>query len=163
MAEYKLTPKMELFVQGLVRGESQRQAFLNAGYSNQKGNMDRVDREASVLLSKPMVSQRYNQLFAKHEKKALWTRERATNELLDLVRLVKEEQTKKTVKTVDEQGNEYEIVPIDITEAVKAIMQPIKELNSMGGFNKQNINMEADISVSTVEEHINKVESKERF
>ncbi|MBG9981736.1 terminase small subunit [Aerococcaceae bacterium DSM 111020] len=76
-----LTPKQERFVQGIVAGLSQRQAYIKAGYSTNNKTDNYIDVEASKLFSNPKVFHRYQELMDEHKEKALWTREEAVEAL----------------------------------------------------------------------------------
>jgi phage terminase small subunit len=78
----KLTPKQEKFVQGVVSGLSQREAYKKAGYSVDGKTNEYIDIKASELMKNGKVLVRYNELLDEHKKKALWTREKAVEELL---------------------------------------------------------------------------------
>ena len=76
-----LTPKQEKYVQGLVAGLSQRQAYIGA-YPNAKNwKESTADSRASETLKNSKVLGRYNELMNEHKEKALWTREDAVNTL----------------------------------------------------------------------------------
>ncbi len=64
----------ELFAQALARGETQRQAYVTAGYEQHDGN-------ASRLSNNERVSQRVEWLKAKAAKKTVLTREKWLNKL----------------------------------------------------------------------------------
>ena len=131
-----LTAKEEKYVQGLVAGLSQRQAYLKA-YPNSKEWKDRtVDSRASELLKKSNVLGRYNELMIQHKDKALWTREQAVNDLIWL-----KEQAKKSIKEQDEgyirQGTST------------AYVNAIKELNALEDVypdKTQNININGELN-----------------
>lgn len=75
----KLTPKQELFVQGIISGLSQRQAYRQA-YKAEKMTDKTVDERASKLLKEYKVSTRYRELLKEFSNMALWSREQAFNE-----------------------------------------------------------------------------------
>lgn len=75
----KLTTKQELFVQNLVAGQSQRQAYRSA-YNAKKMTDKTVDETANKLLKNPKVSARYRELLKQFSNMALWSREQAFNE-----------------------------------------------------------------------------------
>ena len=77
-----LTPKQEKYVQGLVAGLSQRQAYIEAGYSTDNKTNSYIDKEASLLFKNRKVFERYKILMDEHKEKALWTREQAVNDLI---------------------------------------------------------------------------------
>lgn len=56
-----LTVKQEKFLQGIINGMSQREAYRNA-YDTKKMSDNAVDREASLLMKNPKLSQRLLEL-----------------------------------------------------------------------------------------------------
>lgn len=75
----KLTPKQELFVQGIISGLSQRQAYRQA-YKAEKMSDETVDSKASELLKNGKVTVRYRELLKQFSNMSLWSREQAFNE-----------------------------------------------------------------------------------
>ena len=75
----KLTTKQELFVQQLVAGQSQRQAYRRA-YNAEKMSDAVVDNKASAIFNKGEVRVRYRELLKQFSNMALWSREQAFNE-----------------------------------------------------------------------------------
>lgn len=75
----KLTPKQELFVQGIISGLSQRQAYRQA-YKSEKMTDIAVDVQASKLLKNPKITLRYRELLKQFSNMSLWSREQAFNE-----------------------------------------------------------------------------------
>lgn len=76
----KLTPKQELFVQGIISGLSQRQAYRQAYPSAVKWRDKVVDNKASELLKNGEVLVRYRELLKQFSNMSLWSREQAFNE-----------------------------------------------------------------------------------
>jgi phage terminase small subunit len=56
-----LTPKQELFVQGIIKGLSQADAYREA-YECKKMSDNAIYREASLLMDNPKVAQRLKEL-----------------------------------------------------------------------------------------------------
>ena len=79
-----LTTKQEIFVQRLIEGYSQREAYKFA-YNCEKMKDTTIDVEASKLLSNPKVSIRYQELLEEHKQKALWNRSKAEEKLMWLL------------------------------------------------------------------------------
>lgn len=75
----KLTPKQELFVQGIISGLSQRQAYRQA-YKAEKMSDTVVDNKASAIFNKGEVRVRYRELLKQFSNMSLWYREQAFNE-----------------------------------------------------------------------------------
>lgn len=108
----KLTAKRELYVQGLISGLSQREAYKRAGYS---ANAVNIDRDASMLFKNPQVFQRYQELLEEHKQKALWTREEAVSDLLWL-----KARSRESIEEIGvRQANS------------NALLNTIKELNTL--------------------------------
>lgn len=75
----KLTPKQELFVQGIISGLSQRQAYRKA-YKAEKMSDEAVDVKASRIFKEAKIRLRYRELLKQFSNMSLWSRERAFNE-----------------------------------------------------------------------------------
>ena len=80
-----LTTKQEIFVQRLIEGYSQREAYKFA-YNCEKMKDTTIDVEASKLLSNPKVSLRYEELKNELKQKMFYTVEKA-NEDLEWIKL----------------------------------------------------------------------------
>ena len=78
-----LTPKQERFVQELIKGKSQRDAYRIAYPSSKKWKDNSVDREASVMIKKPKVSQRYEELRQKTEEKVTYDAAQVKNIIIE--------------------------------------------------------------------------------
>ena len=76
----KLTQKQELFVQGIISGLPQRQAYRQAFPSSKKWKESTVDVKASELLRNGKVLVRYRELLKQFSNMSLWSREQAFNE-----------------------------------------------------------------------------------
>lgn len=70
----KLTVKQEKFVQCLIEGKSQRQAYIEAGYSTKNKKPEYIDTRACELFKTSKVVGRYNEIMGEHKEKALITR-----------------------------------------------------------------------------------------
>ena len=76
-----LTTKQEIFVQRLIEGNSQREAYKFA-YDAENMKDETIDKRASELFSKGEIKGRYEELLNEHKEKALYTREEAVNDLI---------------------------------------------------------------------------------
>lgn len=107
----RLTPKQEKYVQGLIQGLTQREAYKRA-YNAKNMSNNSIDREASLLLKNPKVSQRYEELRTKLLKSAeettLVTAEKVIKEIasiaFDDISNYLEFRTEKVVVDYDENG-----------------------------------------------------------
>jgi phage terminase small subunit len=67
-----LTPKQERFIQNIVSGMSQRQAYKDA-YNAENMTDESIDVEACKLFNDTKISQRYQELIDKLEEETLMT------------------------------------------------------------------------------------------
>ena len=79
-----LTTKQEIFVQRLIEGYSQREAYKFA-YNAENMKDETIDARASKLLKEYKVSTRYDELMEEHKKQALWSRAKAEEKLMWLL------------------------------------------------------------------------------
>lgn len=127
-----LTAKQEKYVQGLVAGLSQRQAYKNAYPNSEKWKDNAIDSNASTLLSDTKVSQRYKELMDEHKDKALWTREEAVSALKWLL--------DKSVKSIEIQDEEY--VRQGTANALLGAIQELNKMEDLYPESKHNIKQE---------------------
>ena len=76
-----LTPKREKFVQNLIAGMSQREAYRGAFPSSVKWKDSTVDSKASELFGNDEILERYRELQQEFADRALYTREEAVTDL----------------------------------------------------------------------------------
>lgn len=79
-----LTKKQEDFVQGILNGMSQREAYRNA-YSAEKMSENAIDREASLLLKNPKVAQRFSELRKEMAKPTIMTAQQRLEFLTNVI------------------------------------------------------------------------------
>lgn len=79
-----LTTKQEIFVQRLIEGNSQREAYKFA-YSCKNMKDATIDNNAYKLMQNNEISTRYKELLEEHKNKALWNRGLAEEKLLWLL------------------------------------------------------------------------------
>lgn len=91
-----LTMKQEQFVQNLIKGMSQREAYFEA-YDAKKMSINAVDKEASVLMKNPKITQRYQELQDALAKASVMT---AAERLKYLTGVVKETEKEKMTLVV---------------------------------------------------------------
>ena len=114
----RLTAKQEKYVQGLVAGLSQRQAYIKAYPNARKWNDNSVDSRASNLLKTDKVLTRYNELLDEHKDKALWTREDSVNKLIWLI--------EKATVSIEEHDEGY-----TRQATANALLNAVQELNKL--------------------------------
>lgn len=107
-----LTVKQEIFVQRLIEGDTQTDAYRFA-YNCDNMKDATISNNAYKLMQNNEISTRYKELLEEHKQKALWTRGKAEKELMWLLEKSKEDIEYKGLK----QANS------------SAMMNSIKELN----------------------------------
>lgn len=139
-----LTAKQEKFIQGIVTGLSQREAY-KAAYDVKSMSDNAIDREACLLMKNPKIAQRHKELVDEIAIPAIMT---AQERLEYLTRLIKEEETER-VLTI---GGEFIERKADFNAKLKAI----DLMNKMQGEYVQKIeadvNSEVNISIELVED-----------
>ena len=79
-----LTTKQELFIQGLIKGYSQREAYKLAYEADNMKN-ETIDSKASILFKTEKIRARYEELIKEYKENALWNRSKAEEKLLWLL------------------------------------------------------------------------------
>ena len=131
-----LTAKQEKFVQNLIKGMTQRQAYKNS-YDAENMKDETIDNEASKLFNNNEVSARYQELMSKLEDEAIMTAKQRMIWLSDVVR--------GNVKHISYGGNgeEYENEAY-IGDKIKAV----DTLNKMSG--EYTTKIEGNLDVTTI-------------
>ena len=78
-----LTTKQERFVQELIKGKSQRQAYRIAYPSSKKWKDASVDQKASTLFANVKVKSRYDELYRKTEEKITYDAAEVKNIIIE--------------------------------------------------------------------------------
>ena len=125
-----LTPKQERFIQNIVSGMSQRQAYKDA-YNAENMTDESIDVEACKLFNNPNISIRYKELMDKVEDKAIMS---ARERMIWLSGVI--------CDVIKEQG----LKEADINTKIKAI----DTLNKMSG--EYITKVEADVGVKRLED-----------
>ena len=126
----RLTAKQEKFVNALVAGMSQREAYLCA-YNVQRMKPDTIDSKASRLFAEGRIRERFDALVAEAARAACWTRERAIADLLEVrdIALGHIRQTAELRVHFDEHSKRdlADLPP----NAVKLVVSSTAELNKL--------------------------------
>ena len=80
-----ITTKQELFIQGLIKGYSQREAYKVAYEADNMKN-ETIDSKASILFKTEKIRARYEELKNELKEKAFYTVEKA-NDYLNWIKL----------------------------------------------------------------------------
>ena len=126
-----LTTKQELFIQGLIKGYSQREAYKLA-YEAENMKNETIDSKASILFKTEKIRARYEELKNELKEKAFYTVEKANDDLNWIKLKAKEDIEAKGIKQAN--ANTYlgavkqqiELNGITIKEAKKDIDNVIK-------------------------------------
>lgn len=130
----KLTLKQEKYVQNLIKGMSQRQAYKNA-FDTANMKDETIDNKAYLLLKKDEVRVRYEELTKKAEDEAIMSAIERKKWLSDVI--------KGNIKHISysSNGDEYENEAY-ISDKLKAV----DLLNKMDNSYQQNIKIERTVN-----------------
>lgn len=124
----RITTQQLNFLENILKGETQYQAYLNAYPSSKSWKRDSVDQAAYQLFRLEHIQMKFKEMQKRIEdkivKKSVWTTEMAIEKLTNLA---------KQAETEIQESNK-----INMTR-VQAILGAVKELNSMHGYNEKNI------------------------
>lgn len=134
-----LTPKQERFIQNIVSGMTQRQAYKDA-YNAENMADETIDSEASRLFNDHKISARYQELISKLEDKAIMN---AQERMKWLTEVIQEIQKEKKTTIQDGEVFSYEEIA-DLNTKMKAI----DILNKMSG--EYVTKLEGDIGITSI-------------
>lgn len=120
----KLTPKQEKFIQNVVSGMSQREAYKNS-YNAENMEDKTIDEAASRLFNDSKISARYKELMEKLEDEAIMT---AKQRMIWLSEVVKGIQKEKEAVFTD-----GDIVIKDVETDISTKIRAVDTLNKMSG------------------------------
>ena len=136
MAE-KLTLKQEKFVQNLIKGMSQREAYKNS-YDAKKMKDETIDTRACELFKNSKIKARYEELLKRLEDKAIMSAEERMKWLSKVI--------KADIKVAREYDNEVKEYDPYMSDRLKAM----DILNKMDG--QYTTKIEGNISVEKIED-----------
>ena len=114
-----LTAKQEKFVQNIIEGMSQADAYRSAGYNCKKMSNNAIWHEASQLMDNPKVAQRVQELREQLEDKAIMTAKERLKWLTEVIQSERE-KTDTKLKAVDimnkMQGEYVQKVEADVKQ-----------------------------------------------
>lgn len=120
-----LTPKQEKFVQNLIKGMSQREAYKNS--YDAKGMLDKtIDENACRLFNDSKIHARYQELQGKLETKAIMTAQERMELLTEIAAGIK----KEIDKVVTPSGK---VVDVEKESNLSTRMKALDILNKMSG------------------------------
>ena len=132
-----LTPKQEKFVQNLIKGMSQREAYKNS-YDAENMSDEAIDVEACRLFNSPNISLRYQELQDKLMDEAIMTAQERMKFLTDVIK-----GNKKAHKMYVADGD---LVEYDEEADFNAKLKALDLMNKMDG--QYTTKIEADVNQS---------------
>lgn len=132
-----LTPKQEKYVQNLVKGMSQREAYKNSYNANNMKDTT-IDKKASELFQRGEIRGRYDELVKRLEDTAIMD---AQERMKWLTKVVKGDVKEKYTYWNDSEQYDGER-EADLTTKIKAI----DTLNKMDNSYQQNVKINGTIS-----------------
>jgi len=150
-----LMPKQREFIHLIVyQGLTKEEAFAHShqiSFANTP--IEKLRPRATRAFYTPHINSYYHSLMeevrARETKKAVWTKEVATEKLMRLI-----ERAEKDLYGVDKNGNRVGNEMQLTMGRLNAIVLPVKELNLMNGLNQTNVNLEGCIVQISGEENI---------
>ena len=128
--EYGLTPKQENFVQGLISGMGQAEAY-KAAYSTKRMTSKSIDETASNLRKDPKISSRILGIQRQNENTAIWTRAEA----LERLKRIADEARQATSEPILDSKNNVVGVRHN-SQAASVELKSIEQAAKMCGFNE---------------------------
>lgn len=161
----RITPQQEKFIAELLKGKTQRHAYLAAYPKYKNWKPSSLDAEASKLWKQPKIRQRYDELLEKYreseQQKVKWTREESVKALrfvveanqreierieqaaedeLDALLVEMNKNPNKATTLMSQYITKKKAKRISMTNN-KGITDAVSELNKMQGFNEETINV----------------------
>lgn len=147
--ESMLTPKQEKFVQGIIEGKSQADAY-RAAYNTKKMTDGAIYVEASILMNNPKVTLRLTELRNQAMKPTIMS----VQERLELLsRIANGEEPERIAQIVDGEVVEYKV-----PASLKTRREAIDTMNKMTGDYTQKV--EATV---TYEDNLRKLIGEDEY
>lgn len=138
-----LTAKQEKFIQNIVKGMSQREAYKDA-YDTKRMSDNAIDREASLLMKNPKIAQRHKELVDAIAKPTIMTAQERLEYLSGVIRGTECEKITVVV--------EGEPVEVDAPASIKNRLSAIDLMNKMQG--EYTTKIEGELKVAKLEDLI---------
>ncbi|MBQ4263128.1 MAG: terminase small subunit [Bacilli bacterium] len=142
-----LTPKQERFIQNIVSGMSQRQAYKEA--FGAEYDDDAIDSNASTLFNSTKIQQRYKEIINKLEEETIMTAKQRMKWLSDVINGNIKEKT--AILKTDADGNS-KLVEQEFPSKLDTKIKALDTLNKMDG--EYITKIEGEIGVTTIRVNI---------
>ncbi|MCI8466973.1 MAG: hypothetical protein HFI08_02115 [Bacilli bacterium] len=146
-----LTIKQEKFVQNLINGMSQREAYKNS-YNASKMKDKTIDDKASLLFKQEEIRARYEELAKKLEDQSIMS---AKERMKWLSKVVNGEIKEKVSMIVTDKDGNQKTIEQDVSSKLKIKIMALDTLNKMDNSYKQTIEVH-NPKATKVLESINK-------
>ena len=121
----ELTAKQEKFIQNIVSGMSQREAYKDA-YNAENMKDETIDKEASLLFNTPKITERHKELLEELKDKAIMTAKERMVWLTNIIKDIQKEELSENIKG--------EIINIGSKNAdLNTKLKALDTLNKMSG------------------------------
>lgn len=151
----RLTIKQEKFIQNLIQGMSQREAYKNA-YNALNMKDETIDTKACNLLKKDKVGARYNELLEEIRKKdlenSIMTAEKRRKWLSDIINGKEKETLINKIGGVS--------IPLEVDVDITTKLKALDILNKMDGEYTQKVENKVTMSY---EEELQKVVDEDEY
>ena len=136
-----LTPKQEKFVQNLIKGMSQREAYKNS-YDASNMKDETIDKEACLLFNDSKITERYKELQNRISDKAIMSAEDRMKLLTEIATGIMKEKD----KVVTPKGT---VVDVEKESNLTTRMKALDILNKMSGeyIQKVEANVNSDVHI----------------
>lgn len=138
-----MTAKQEKFIQNIVTGMSQREAYKDA-YDTKRMSDNAIDREASLLMKNPKIAQRHKELVDAIAKPSIMSAQERLEYLTGVIK-----GTEKEHKVAVADGYTYEY---DEQASIKNKLNAIDLMNKMQG--EYTTKIEGEFKVAKLEDLI---------
>lgn len=134
-----LTQKQEKFVQGIIEGKSQAEAY-RAAYNCENMSDNAIYREASLLIDTPKIAQRLKEIREQMMKPTIMS----VQERMELLsRIASGQEPEREAHIVN-----GEVVEVEVPASLKERRSAIDLLNKMTGEYVQKVEAEVNTSVN---------------
>ena len=134
-----LTQKQEKFVQGIIEGKSQAEAYRSA-YNCENMSDNAIYREASLLIDTPKIAQRLKEIREQMMKPTIMS----VQERMELLsRIASGQEPEREAHIVN-----GEVVEVEVPASLKERRSAIDLLNKMTGEYVQKVEAEVNTSVN---------------
>ena len=130
-----LTDKQEKYIQEIVAGKTQRQAYFVAYPKSKKWKPKTVDEAASKLFALSKVNTRYNELIERHKAKAIMTRDELLRGLKKAFNIACGIEPNKTVVKEIIDGNPQTVINrVSLNTDLKSISSIAHQISKLEGW-----------------------------